>query len=154
MATAEARRSDCPVAFALDLFGDRWTLLVVRDLAFKGRTTFSDFMEGGERVATNILSDRLKRLQSGGVVERRRDRVDSRRVQYQLTDKGKDLVPMLVEMILWSAAHDPETAADPAFVRDANTDRDRLLRRLRSDVDEVPFTRAATWGGRVAGHLL
>src|SRR5690349_11077859 len=92
------RRSDCPLNAALEVLGDRWSLLIVRDLMFKGRTTYKDFLAGGEGVATNILADRLRRLEVEGVIEKGRDPVDARRMVYRLTTKGLALGPLLVEM--------------------------------------------------------
>ena len=124
------RRSDCPTAYALDLFGDRWTLLVVRDLMFNGRRRYGEFLEAGEGIATNILADRLGRLEACGVVESRRDPDNHRAKLYRLTRKGIDLVPLMVEMILWSARHDPDTGAGKAFVRRARRDREGLVRDI------------------------
>lgn len=120
------RRSDCPIHFALETFGDRWTLLVLRDLLLKGRTSYSDFLHAGERIATNILADRLQRLQEDGLVVQGADG------RYRPTAKALDLLPLLIEMILWSATHDPDTAAPDAFIQRARQDRDALLAELRA----------------------
>ena len=131
----QERRSDCPIAFALDLFGDRWSLLVVRDLALKGRHTFSELAEAGEGIATNVLSDRLARLEQRGLVKKSRDPRDGRRFRYSLTEAGVDLLPVLVEIIVWSARHDPDSATPQAFVRAAKRDRAGLLRKLRRQLE-------------------
>ena len=125
------RRSDCPISFALDLFGDRWTLLVIRDLAFKGKNSFSDFLASDEGIARNVLADRLARLEAEGFIDKRPHPDNLRRSIYSLTECGLSLIPVLVEMILWSAREDPDTAADPDFVREATQDREGLLRRLQ-----------------------
>ena len=126
-----ARRSDCPISFALDLFGDRWTLLVIRDLAFKGKNSFGDFLASEEGIARNILADRLARLEAEGFIEKRPNPDDLRRSTYTLTERGLGLVPVLVEMILWSAREDPDTGAEADFVREATEDRESLIRRLQ-----------------------
>ena len=108
------RRSDCPTNFAVQAFGDGWSLLVVRDLMFKGKRTFAEFAASEERIATNVLADRLRSLQLAGIV--RRDG-DGRSTRYSLTRKGIDLLPLMVEMILWSARHDAHTATPATFVR-------------------------------------
>src|SRR6266496_3609165 len=82
------RRSDCPLNATLEVFGDRWSLLIVRDLLFKGRTAYKDFLAGGEGIATNVLADRLRRLAVEGVIEKGRDQVDARRLVYRLTASG------------------------------------------------------------------
>jgi DNA-binding HxlR family transcriptional regulator len=126
-----SRRSDCPVHFALNAFGDAWTLLIIRDLMFKNRSTYSDFLGAEEGIATNILADRLDRLVRDGIVSHDGER-------YRLTPKGIDLAPVMVEIIAWSARHDPKTAADARFVRRAAADRRRLLDEIRSDLKETP----------------
>jgi DNA-binding HxlR family transcriptional regulator len=97
-------RSPCPIACTLDLLGDKWTLLVVRDLLL-GKKTYSEFQKSPERVPTNILAERLKRLQAAGVV--RRDKYQERpaRYAYLLTDKGRDLAPVLSAMIDWGSRY-------------------------------------------------
>ena len=125
------RRSDCPISVALDLFGDRWTLLVIRDLAFKSKNSFTDFLASDERIARNVLADRLARLEAEGFIDKRPHHDDMRRSIYTLTERGLGLIPVLVEMILWSAREDPDTAADPDFVREATQDRDGLIQRLQ-----------------------
>lgn len=122
------RRSDCPINFAVQAFGDGWSLLVVRDLMFGGKRTFAEFAASEERIATNILADRLRMLQRAGIVLREGR---GRATRYSLTLEGIDLLPLMVEMIVWSARHDPRTAAPPAFVRRATRDRAALLAELR-----------------------
>ena len=126
-----ARRSDCPISFALDLFGDRWTLLVIRDLAFKEKESFSDFLASEEGIARNVLADRLARLEAEGFIEKQPHPGDRRRSIYALTERGLGLIPVLVEMILWSAREDPDTGAEEAFVREAMHDREGLIQRLQ-----------------------
>jgi DNA-binding HxlR family transcriptional regulator len=101
---AAARRSRCPVACTLDVLGDRWTLLVVRDLV-RGKRRFAEFAESPEGIPTNILTDRLKRLVSLGIVESRRYSDRPPRVEYQLTAKGEDLRPVLRAMVEWGVKH-------------------------------------------------
>ena len=125
------RRSDCPISFALDLFGDRWTLLVIRDLAFKGKNSFSDFLASDEGIARNIRADRPASQEAAGFIEKHPHPDDLRRSIYTLTERGLGLVPVLVETILWSAREDPETGAEADFVREATEDREGLIRRLQ-----------------------
>src|SRR3989304_5912473 len=96
-----ARRSRCPLNATLEAFGDGWSLLIVRDLMFKGRTTFKDFLEGEEQIATNIPAGRLRNLEALGIVAGDRDVDDGRRIRHRLTPKGLDLAPVVIEMILW-----------------------------------------------------
>lgn len=109
-AAAPARRSPCPVACALDLFGDKWTLLVIRDLVL-GRNRFKDFIGSPEGIPTNILSDRLERLLEGGVIRRIPADDGSKRLAYELTDKGLALRPILKTIRDWGLAWEPGTEA-------------------------------------------
>ena len=127
------RRSDCPVHFALEVFGDAWSLLIVRDLMFKNRRTYTELLRAEEGIATNILADRLVRLEQDGIIAR--DEKPGGGVSYRLTPKGIDLAPVMVEIIGWSAKHDARTAADKGFVRRLRNDRRGLLRELRSDLE-------------------
>ena len=134
MTRASDRRSRCPVVFALDLFGDRWTLLVIRDMVFKGAATYTEFLNAGEGISTNILADRLRRLEDQGIVTKHDDSEHGAKYRYRLTKKGLALVPVLVEMIRWSARHQPSTPVSRTF-------RQRLDREPRKVADE--FVRRA-----------
>jgi DNA-binding HxlR family transcriptional regulator len=129
-------RSLCPIALALDLFGDAWSLLIVRDLMFKGISSYGGFLSAGEGIATNVLSDRLAKLEEAGIIEKRRDAADGRRFVYRLTAKGADLAPVLVSMVLWSAKHTP-TDAPPevvsAMASDPSAFAMQVTRRVRED---------------------
>jgi len=125
------RRSQCPISVALEMVGDAWSLLIVRDLMFRGRRTFNEFLNGGECIASNILTDRLARLEDAGILTKRRDKEDARRFVYRLTAKGIDLAPVLVELVQWSARHE-ETDAPPHVLRAMRRDRDRFLAQLRA----------------------
>ena len=102
------KRSPCPVAYSLDIFGDRWTLLVIRDLFF-GRTRFKDFVASPEGIPTNILTDRLERLLARGVIEQIPAEDGTKRLAYRLTKKGKALGPVLRAMRDWGLAWDKST---------------------------------------------
>lgn len=123
-------RSGCPISIALELLGDSWSLLIVRDLMFKGRHTFNEFLAGGEGIATNILADRLRRLEEAGIIEKRPDPADRRRGLYRLTHKGIDLAPVLVELVVWSATHEV-TEAPPEVVRRMRQHRSAFLAEVR-----------------------
>jgi len=125
-ASDHALRSPCPIAGALDILGDRWTLLVVRDLLLYDKRRFADFLASPEGIATNILADRLDRLQRAGLVERRRYHEHPRREEYHPTPRGRDLVPVLRELIQWGKRHVPGTAKRPPA--GVNPDAARLMR--------------------------
>src|ERR1051325_8931671 len=108
-------RSGCPVSISLEILGDRWSLLIVRDLMIRGLRTFKQFQQSGERIATNILADRLHKLEAAGIISAETQETDARRVDYRLTEKGIDLARVMLELLLWGARHE-QTAAPRAFI--------------------------------------
>jgi DNA-binding HxlR family transcriptional regulator len=133
---SQLRRSNCPISYALDLFGDKWTLLIIRDMLFKQKQRYGEFAESEEKIATNVLADRLSKLEAWGLVTKRIDPSNGRQFIYRLTAKALDLAPVLTEVILWSAKHDPNTAADRRFVRRAKENREQLIRDVLSNIPE------------------
>lgn len=127
------RRSDCPVSLALDILGDRWTLLVVRDMLMKGRHRYGEFLAADEHIATNILADRLKRLEKAGVIRKAPDPTGGARPVYALTDKGLDLAPVVLELIRWCAKYEAGTAAPADFVEMIERDREGVIARLKAN---------------------
>lgn len=103
------RRSHCPIACTLDVIGDRWTLLIIRDMLFFGKQRFEEFLESPEGISTNILTNRLKSLEEMGLVEKQPYSNHSRRMNYQLTQQGQSLRPVLKAMIHWGLKNIPET---------------------------------------------
>jgi DNA-binding HxlR family transcriptional regulator len=128
------KRSHCPIAFALDIFGDKWSLLLLRDLFFKGKNRYSDFLDAEEGIATNVLSERLARLEAEGLITKSRDKTNLRQFIYAPTRKGLDLLPALLEISLWSAKYDPKTAAPPSVMRRIRADRDGFIRESRASL--------------------
>jgi len=126
------RRSNCPIAYALDFVGDKWTLIVLRDLIMARKRHFRELLAGSEGIATNILASRLKLLEAAGLVTRRLDPAEARRVIYEPTEKALDLVPVLIELMRWSTKYDPKSAAPPRFVRRLAQDREGLIADLRA----------------------
>jgi DNA-binding HxlR family transcriptional regulator len=106
--TKPRKRSPCPIAGSLDIVGDKWTLLVVRDL-FLGKSTYGELQKSPERIPTNILADRLKRLEEAGVVSRERYQERPVRYAYRLTEKGRGLGVILKAMVAWGNRHIPNT---------------------------------------------
>lgn len=106
-------RSLCPIANALDLLGDRWTLLVVRDVLFLGKRRFNEFLSSPEGIPTNILTDRLRRLEECGILVKVPYQSRPARYEYRLTAKGADLLPVLRSLIEWSNRHIPGTGLPP-----------------------------------------
>lgn len=127
-------RSDCPVSYALDFFGDKWTFLIIRDLV-QGKRFYKDFLNSKEGIATNILSDRLKKLENSGIIESRVYEKLKTMKEYSLTEKGKDLIPVLVEMIVWSDKHHAGLDVTENFLAQAKEDRETLISSIRSSLD-------------------
>ncbi len=126
----KARRSGCPVSISLEVLGDRWSLLIIRDLMVRGCRTFTEFQEAGEGIASNILADRLRRLEAAGIVAREYEPDDGRKVNYLLTEKGIDLAPLLLELLVWGAKHE-ETGAPRALILRMEKDREAFLAEVR-----------------------
>jgi DNA-binding HxlR family transcriptional regulator len=112
------------------MFGDKWSLLVIRDVMVRGYRTFKEFQSSGEGIATNILADRLAQLTAAGIVCAEKDPKDGRRVEYQLTEKGIDLAPVLLELLVWGARHE-KTGAPPALVEQMIARRTEFLAEVR-----------------------
>jgi len=141
------RRSDCPVSIALEILGDRWSLLIVRDLMVRGFQTFKQFEQSGEDVATNILADRLRKLESAGIITAEPDLADRRRVSYRLTEKGIDLAPVLLELLVWAARHE-DTGAPCGVIELMAKNRQQILAEVRRrwrDHDPNPLQVDGEW---------
>jgi DNA-binding HxlR family transcriptional regulator len=115
------RRSGCPLNASVEMLGDRWSLLILRDMMLRGFRSYNQFLDSYEGIATNILADRLKRLIAHGIITTQEDPSDGRRRIYVLTAKGIDLAPVLTEMVLWAARH--EKTENQALVRQMQKDK-------------------------------
>jgi DNA-binding HxlR family transcriptional regulator len=123
------RRSECPLNASVEMLGDRWSLLIIRDMMLRGFRTYKEFMECYEGIATNILADRLRKLIAHGIITAKPDPSDGRKLIYTLTAKGIDLAPVLTEMVLWAAAH--EETGDPGIVQQMREDKSKFLVGVR-----------------------
>lgn len=123
------RRSGCPLNASVEMLGDRWSLLIVRDMMLRGSRTFKEFLKSHERIASNILADRLRKLAAYGIIAAGQDPSDGRKLIYVLTKKGIDLAPVLTEMVLWAAAHE-ETGNQP-LVQQMKKDKKQFLVAIR-----------------------
>jgi DNA-binding HxlR family transcriptional regulator len=139
-------RSGCPVNISLEVFGDRWSLLIVRDLMVRGFRTFGDFEQSGEGIATNILAGRLRRLQAAGLVEAEPDPEDRRKVNYRLTEKGIGLAPVMLELLIWGARHE-NTGAPREVIEHMAANRDAVLAETRRRWEQRDPTPILPWLG-------
>ncbi|MDB5179336.1 MAG: transcriptional regulator [Patescibacteria group bacterium] len=137
------RRSDCAINFSLEMFGDPWSLLIVRDIVYFGKKTYGEFLASEERIGTSVLASRLAALEQKGILSKHPSQTDKRKDEYRLTEKGLDLVPVLLDLAEWGAAHDPETGASPDWIAAVRTNREAVTKRTRTVVRE---------GGSVVGN--
>ena len=128
------RRSDCPINFALEMVGDPWSLLIIRDIVYFGKSTYGEFLASEEGIATNILAQRLAHLEHQGILVKKPHETEKRKERYVLTEKGLDLIPILVEMANWSAEHDPQTAAPAAWIALMNAEKEKMIQLIRETV--------------------
>jgi DNA-binding HxlR family transcriptional regulator len=126
------------------MLGDRWSLLIIRDLMVRGFRTFKDFEQSGEGIATNILADRLKKLKMAGIITGEEEETDGRRVNYRLTEKGIDLAPVLLELLIWAARHE-ETGAPSAVITKMERNRAEVLAEARRRWRERDSTPLLPW---------
>ncbi len=118
----------------MGIFGDKWTLLIVRDLMFKDKKHYGEFTEHGENIATNVLADRLKKLELNGIISKQRDPDHQSKFIYQLTDKGLDLMPVMLSIIEWSEAYDQKTEVPPVFINALKKDRRKFEKKLKANL--------------------
>ena len=127
-------RSSCPVSTALDIFGDKWTLLIIRDMAFKGKSSYGDFLNAEEKIATNILADRLAILECADIITKHKHPESRAKVLYKLTSKGIDLIPALVEIISWSENYYDVHPYAKEFVKQVKKDKAGVIKMLYSSI--------------------
>lgn len=131
------RRSQCPINAFLEVLGDRWSLLIVRDMMFRGLRSYREFANSEEGIATNILANRLRKLVSRGIVSVSRDPADQRRRVYRLSSKGIDLAPAMLELVLWGTSHEGGLPPQDALRR-IKRDRVAFLAAIRKDCTISP----------------
>lgn len=120
---SEKYDSGCPIAFGLNVFGDQWTLLIIRDMAIKGAQTYGELLDGWESISTNILAQRLKHLEENGMVIKHQDPENRRSFVYQLTQKARDLAPVIAEIILWSGKYNTSAHAMTDTLKKVRADK-------------------------------
>ena len=134
-------RSGCPVSISLERLGDRWSLLIIRDLMVRGFRTFKEFQESGEGIASNILADRLHKLEAIRLITAETEETDGRKINYRLTEKGIDLAPVLLDLLIWAARHE-ETGAPCAVMARMAKNREAVIAEVRRrwrERDSTPF---------------
>jgi DNA-binding HxlR family transcriptional regulator len=127
---AVKRRSECPLNASIEILGDRWSLLIVRDMMLRGFKSYKEFMDSYERIATNILADRLRKLEFHGIIEAEQDPLDGRKLNYVLTSKGIDLGPVMTEMVLWAGSH--ERVENQELIARIRKDKTKFIAEVRA----------------------
>ncbi len=125
-------RSDCPIAFSLDYIGDKWVLLILRDLIFTNKSSYGDFLNSDEKIASNILADRLKMLEANGFIKSTVSPEKKNKFIYSLTQKGLDLIPVVVELMIWGSKYD--TYESKEIVKKLQEDKEGTIKQLREKV--------------------
>lgn len=128
------KRSNCPVSCSLDIWGDKWSLLIVRDLMFAKQCTYGDFMKSDEKIATNILASRLQTLEENEIISKS-DHPDSKaKVLYKLTQKGIDLIPLMIEINLWAEKYYDLPPDRKAMLKEVKKDKEKFIEKATKDL--------------------
>lgn len=130
----EENKSNCPINFTVEILGDTWSLLIIRDMAALGKKTFSEFLESEERIGTSVLADRLAHLEAKGIISKKPSETDKRKFIYSLTEKGLDLIPIVYEFALWGSRHSPNPAAPDAWFKAMKLDKEKVIAVYREAV--------------------
>ncbi|MCF0049293.1 helix-turn-helix transcriptional regulator [Dyadobacter sp. LJ53] len=133
------QRSDCPIAYSLDYLGDKWMLLILRDLIFTNKSSYGEFLTSEEKIATNVLANRLKVLEENGFIKSAVSPEKKNKYIYSLTEKGIDLIPVVIELMIWGSKYNPPGAKEVVekLKKDKegtiNLLREKLLQRIEKD---------------------
>jgi len=126
--TVKSQRSECPISQSLDVWGDKWSLLIIRDLMTAKQLTYGDFLKAPEGIATNILAARLLMLEENGLIEKLEHPDSKAKVLYRLTGKGIDLVPVMIEINLWAEKHFTIPADRKAMLKEVKKDKEGFIK--------------------------
>jgi DNA-binding HxlR family transcriptional regulator len=124
------QRSTCPVSTALDVLGDKWSLLILRDMVFAGKSTYGEFLQSAEKIATNVLADRLAVLESQGILSKSVASDKKSKFTYRLTEKGVDTVPIIIALVQWGSKHGP-TNVDPGLAEELEAGKEATVEKYQ-----------------------
>ncbi|GAB4020998.1 helix-turn-helix domain-containing protein [Spirosoma migulaei] len=133
------QRSTCPVSTALDVLGDKWSLLILRDMVFAGKSTYGEFLQSAEKIATNVLADRLAVLESQGILSKSVASDKKSKFTYRLTEKGVDTVPIIIALVQWGSKHGP-TVVDPGLMEELEAGKDAAVEKYQRLAREKALT--------------
>ncbi|MGJ4745328.1 winged helix-turn-helix transcriptional regulator [Leptospira sp. SA-E8] len=128
------KRSDCPISCSLDIWGDKWSLLIIRDLMFNKKATYGDFLKSDEGIATNILASRLQSLEENGLIEKSEHPDSKAKVLYKLTQKGIDLLPVFVEIYMWAEKYFDIPKQIKVALKDVKKDKESFVRSMTKEL--------------------
>lgn len=128
------KRSGCPVSFSLDFIGDKWTLLIFRDIVLHGKSTYGEFLSSGEKMATNILADRLSMLESNGFLNKRVGEDKKTKFVYSMTEKGIELIPVIMELAIWGSKFNPPGDVD--LLKSLEKDKVGTIKKYQDKIRE------------------
>ena len=126
-------RSDCPISFSLDILGDKWTVLILRDMIFDGKTAYGEFLQSDEKIATNILADRLSVLYCQGLIDKKVAPDKRSKFLYSLTEKGIALLPAIMELTIWGANYNP-AGGNEKLLKELQKDKEGTIQRYRKEL--------------------
>jgi DNA-binding HxlR family transcriptional regulator len=126
------KRSDCPISCSLEIWGDKWSLLIIRDLMIKKECTYGDFMKAGEKIASNILASRLHHLLENGIIAKKNHPENKLKILYHLTEKGIDLVPVIVEINLWGDKYMTVPDDRKKLLEDIKKDKEKFIKKAKA----------------------
>lgn len=122
-------RSGCPISFSLDFLGDKWTLLILRDMMFSGKSSYGEFLNSGEGIATNILADRLNLLEANGFVTKNVSADNKSKFIYNLTEKGINVLPIVIELMIWGAKFSP-AGGNQELLKVLKSDKEKTIKEF------------------------
>ncbi|MBI1343255.1 MAG: transcriptional regulator [Terrimonas sp.] len=134
------RRSDCPVSSSLDIWGDKWSLLIIRDLMFAKECTYSDFLKSEEGIATNILASRLQALEENKIIQKLAHPDSKAKVLYRLTKKGIDMLPILIEINLWAEKYLSIPDNRKAMLKEVKKDKAGFIKAMSKDLESAIYS--------------
>lgn len=132
--SGKKQRSACPIANALDILGDRWSLVIIRDLMFRGKREYGELLNSGEGISTSVLATRLEHLQCAGIVKKTAHPDDLKKYRYRLTEKGIDLLPLMIDLLLWGIQHVPASFAPAEILKAMKRDREGFMQSVRQEL--------------------
>jgi DNA-binding HxlR family transcriptional regulator len=135
--TNTKKRSDCPISSSLDIWGDKWSLLIIRDLIFSRQCTYGDFLKSEEKIATNILASRLVMLEKNGLISKLEHPESKAKILYKLTEKGIDLLPILLEINLWADQYFDLNSESKAILKEFKKNKEAFIKAKKKELKET-----------------